>query len=255
MPRAKSTSSRAVTSGTTRGGAARADVQMVLDELKRASSKKIREEMGPRYGIWTNKAFGVSVGELRKMAKAMGKDHDFAAKLWSTGWYDARILACMIDDPVKVTAAQMDAWCKEFDNWGICDTVCFSLFDRTSHAFGMIPKWAKRKNEFEKRAAFALLASLALHDKKSGDQPFTKCFPLIKAAANDERNFVKKGVSWALRGIAGRSTALRDASIRLAHELAASENATERWIGKDVLRDIQRPLIAKRAEKRERKKA
>lgn len=230
------------------------DVKSVLAWLESRGSKKAREEMGPRYGIWTDKAFGVAVGELRKMTKEIGTDHGFAQKLWATGWHDARMLATMIDDPAQVTSAQMDTWCKDFDNWGIVDTACFVLFDRSPHAFTKVKQWAKRKPEFEKRAAFALLASLALHDKKTDDEPFLKSFPLIQAAANDERNFVKKGVSWALRAMAGRSTFLHTAAIELAEELAASDNATERWVGKDVLRDIKRPLIAKRAERKDLKK-
>lgn len=231
------------------------DVKSVLAWLESHGSKKAVAEMGPRYGIWTDKAFGVAVGDLRKLAKEIGKDHAFAQKLWKHGWHDTRMLATMIADPALVTPAQMDTWCKDFDTWAITDTACFVLFDKTPHAFAKIKQWAKRKPEFEKRAAFALLASIALHDKKSDDAPFMKCFPLIRAAANDERNFVKKGVSWALRGIAGRSTSLRDAAIDLAEELAASDNTTERWVGKDVLRDIKRPLIAKRAEKREQKRS
>ncbi|MFZ1686451.1 MAG: DNA alkylation repair protein [Flavobacteriales bacterium] len=231
------------------------DVKSVLTWLESRGSKKAREEMGPRYGIWTEKAFGIAVGELRKMAKEIGTDHDLAMKLWATGWHDARMLATMIDDPTQVTPAQMDACCKDFDNWGIVDTACFVLFDRTPHVFSKVQQWAKRKPEFEKRAAFALLASSALHDKTTTDDVYLKCFPLIERAANDDRNFVKKGVSWALRAIAGRSTILRDASIDLAERLAASEDPTERWVGKDVLRDIKRPLIAKRAEKKDEKRA
>ena len=232
----------------------KADLKSVVAWLESHGSKKAVAEMGPRYGIWTDKAYGVSVGELRKLAKEIGKDHAFAQALWDHGWYDARMLATMVDDPMLVTPAQMDTWCRDFDNWAIVDTACFVLFDKSPHAFAKIKQWAKRKPEFEKRAAFALLASVALHDKKSADAPFLQCLALIRAAANDERNFVKKGVSWALRGIAGRSTALRDAAIDLAEELAESEHATERWVGKDALRDIKRPLIAKRAAKRDKRK-
>ncbi|MEO8588288.1 MAG: DNA alkylation repair protein [Flavobacteriales bacterium] len=229
-----------------------ADVKSVVAWLESRGSKKAREEMGPRYGIWTDKAFGVAVGELRKMAKDIGQDHAFAQKLWANGWYEARMLACMVDDPAQVTPAQMDAWCKDFDNWGIVDTVCFCLFDRVPHAFKKVQQWAKRKSEFEKRAAFALLASLALHDKKTEDAPFLKCLPLIETAANDDRNFVKKGVSWALRAMAVRSTRLRDEVIAFSERLAASDDTTERWIGKDVLRDVKRPLVAKRVASREK---
>lgn len=232
----------------------KSDLKAVIAWLEAHGSKKAAAEMGPRYGIWTEKALGVPVGELRKLAKEIGKDHAFAQQLWAHGWHDTRMLATMVEVPALVTAAQMDAWCADFDNWAIVDTACFVLFDKSPHAFAKIKQWAKRKPEFEKRAAFALLASVALHDKKLDDAPFLACFPLIRAAANDERNFVKKGVSWALRGIAGRSTALREAALELAEELAESANAAERWIGKDVLRDIKRPLIAKRATKREQKR-
>ncbi|HNU58256.1 MAG TPA: DNA alkylation repair protein [Flavobacteriales bacterium] len=231
----------------------KSDLKAVIAWLEAHGSKKAVAEMGPRYGIWTEKAFGVPVGDLRKLAKEIGKDHAFAQQLWVHGWHDTRMLATMVDDPALVTAAQMDAWCTDFDNWAIVDTACFVLFDKSPYAFAKIKQWAKRKPEFEKRSAFALLASVALHDKKFDDAPFLACFPLIRVAANDERNFVKKGVSWALRGIAGRSTALREAALEFAEELAESANATERWIGKDVLRDIKRPLIAKRAAKREQK--
>lgn len=230
------------------------DVGSVLAWMEANGTKQVRDSIGPRFGIVVDKAFGTTMAQLKALARITGRDHELALALWDTGWYDARMFACLIGEPAKVTAAQMDAWCRDFDNWATCDTACFALFDRTPHAFAKIRQWAKRKPEFEKRAAFALLASVALHDKKNSDAPFLACFPLIRAAANDERNFVKKGVSWALRGVAGRSTVLRDAAIELAEELAESKNATERWVGKDVLRDIMRPLIAKRAAKREKKK-
>lgn len=228
----------------------RADLKAVLAWLEAHGSARARRQMGPRFGIWTEHAYGVAVGDLRKLAKELGTDHAFAQVLWRNGWHEARMLACLIADPALVTRSKMDAWARDFDNWAIVDTACFVLFDRTPHAFAKIEQWAGRTPEFEKRAAFALLASVALHDKHMADQVFLDRLPLIRAAANDERNFVKKGVSWALRGIASRSPALRDAAIALAEALAASTNATERWVGKDVLRDIRRPLIATRAAKR-----
>ncbi len=132
----------------------------------------------------------------------------------------------------------MDRWCCGFDNWAICDTVCFKLFDQLPHAFGRIEAWANRKDEFQKRAAFALLASLALHDKDADDKAFTEFLPLIETAADDERNFVKKGVSWALRAIGGRSASLKSAATTVARKLAASEDSAARWIGKDALRSL-----------------
>ena len=188
-----------------------------------------------RYGIVAAKAFGVSVANVRALAKQIGRDHELADQLWRTGWYEARLLAAFVDDPKLVTPAQMDRWAGEFENWADCDTICFHLFDRTLHAFAKIDQWAADEREFVKRAAFALLASVALHDKKSADEPFLERLPLIEAAATDPRNFVKKGVSWALRGIGGRkSPALRAAARETAARLAASADKTARWIGRDA---------------------
>lgn len=144
-----------------------------------------------------------------------------------------------IANPDEITAAEMDAWAGEFDNWAICDGMCFHLFDRTPHAWTKVAKWSRSREEFVKRAAFALLASMALHQKQAPDAPFVKALALVERAASDERNFVKKGVSWALRGIGHRKGA-RTAALRVARRLAASSDSTERWIGKDALRDLTR---------------
>src|SRR6185369_14903257 len=165
--------------------------------LQELAQRKVRDEMGPRYGVHTDKAFGVMMRDMQHVAKDIGRDHAFAQQLWDTGWYEARMVACMVDDPAQVTAAQMDRWCADFDNWGICDTVCFKLFDQTPHAFRKVGQWSKRRDEFVKRGAFALLACLALHDKGAEDDAFVRCLPLVEKAAADDRNFVKKSVSWA----------------------------------------------------------
>ena len=225
-----------------------AQVKAVLAELERLGQKRVREDMPKRYGIHAEKAFGVPMSAMQKVAKGMGRSHELARALWATGWYEARMVAAFVDEPERVTPAQMDAWCRDFDNWGICDTVCFKLFDQAPHAFAQVEQWSRRQPEFEKRAAFALLASLAGHDKKSGDEPFLKLLPLIQQAAADERNFVKKGVSWALRGVGRRSPKLYAAATALARRLAASKNASERWLGKDALRDLERPQVAKRVQ-------
>jgi 3-methyladenine DNA glycosylase AlkD/uncharacterized protein YdhG (YjbR/CyaY superfamily) len=214
------------------------DAEAVVDKLKRLGSDKVRDGMA-RYAIPSDNAFGVSVGTLQKLAKQLGRSHELAAALWDTGWYEARMLATFLDEPERVTPAQMDGWCRDFDSWAICDTACFHLFDRTPYAFAKVEQWAKRREEFVKRGAFALLASLALHDKRTGDEPFRRCFPLIEKAATDDRNFVKKGVSWALRGI-GRRPTLKQAAIDLAEKLSASSNPAARWIGNDALRDLTR---------------
>ena len=222
------------------GKSLQVEVDAALAWLKKNSSPKIRDEMLPRYGINAKHAFGVSVANIRQLAKVLGRNHELALALWETGCYEARMLTAFVAEPKRITPAQMDRWCRDFDNWGICDTLCFHLFDRTPHAYRKAEQWAKRRDEFVKRAAFALMASLALHDKKASDDCFAKWFPLIEGAATDERNFVKKGVSWALRGIGKRNGELRAASIILAERLAKSPEAAARWVGKDALRDLTR---------------
>jgi 3-methyladenine DNA glycosylase AlkD len=205
-----------------------------------------------RYAIPSEKAFGVTVGEIRTMGKQLGRDHNLALALWKTGWYEARMLAAFVDDPAQVTPAQMDSWCRDFDSWAICDTLCFHLFDRTPYAFAKVEQWAKRRNEFEKRAAFALLASLGVHDKKASDDSFAQCLPLIEQAATDERNFVKKGVSWALRVVGRRSVALNKASVKLSEKLSASDVSASRWIGRDALKELTGAAVYDRLRSRAR---
>jgi 3-methyladenine DNA glycosylase AlkD len=209
------------------------------------STEHDRENMA-RFGITASKAFGVSIANIQKLAKNLGRDHELAAALWETGWYEARLLTSFVDEPSQVTPEQMDRWCRDFDNWGICDTVCFHLFDRTPYAWAKVAEWSGADEEFVKRGAFALLASLAGHDKKSGDEPFLKTLPLIERAATDERNFVKKGVSWALRLAGRRSAVLHAATVELARRLAASPHAAARWVGKDALRDLTKPAVLSR---------
>jgi len=227
-------------------------VESVVVTLKKKATQATRDGMA-RYGIPSDNAFGVPVGVMRKLAKELGRDHELALGLWETGHYEARMMAAFVDDPAEVTSAQMDRWCREFDSWAICDTVCFALFDRTPYAWGKIAGWAKKRDEFVRRAAFALLASLTVHDKEADDEPFAAGLLLIEPAANDERNFVKKSVNWALRSIGKRSPALHTASVALAQRLAESSDATARWIGKDALRDLASPATVRRLAKQRKR--
>jgi len=243
---APKTAKRAAKNGKASGASAVAEA---LAWIERKGSAKVREGMA-RYAIPSDKAVGIPVGVLRQHAKRLGPDHDLAAALWKTGVYEARMLASFVDDPAAVTPEQMDRWCDDFDNWAICDTACFALFDRTPHAWSKVEKWAKSRDEFVKRAAFALLASLTVHDKHAGDAPFAKGLALVERAATDERNFVKKAVNWALRSIGKRSTALNAAAVGVAKRLAASESAAARWVGKDALRELASPAVQKRLASR-----
>jgi 3-methyladenine DNA glycosylase AlkD len=191
-----------------------------------------------RFGITATRPFGVSMANLKLLAKRLGRNHALAAGLWDTGRYEARMLATLVDDPALVTPAQMERWCRDFDNWGICDTACFVLFDRTPHAWAKVSEWSSRREEFVKRGAFALLACLALHDKHTEDEPFLEGLRLLEQGATDDRNFVKKGVSWAIRLVGRRNAALNAASVAVARRLAQSENAAARWVGKGAVKEL-----------------
>ncbi len=217
-------------------------VEVALAALERAGTKKHRDGHA-RFGIVAPKAFGVPMAEIQKLAKSYGRSHALAAKLWASGWYEARMMAAYVEEPERVTPAQMDRWCAAFDNWAVCDTISFVLFDRTPHAFAKIEEWHLREEEFVKRAAFALLAGVAIHDKRELDAELLRTLPFCEAAAGDGRNFVKKGVSWALRTIGVRNQKLHDATIALATRIGGS------WVGRDVLRDLRRPLVAKKLAK------
>ena len=229
-------------------------VQDVLTWLKKRGTKANRDGMA-RYAIVAPKSFGVSVTDLRALSKRVGQDHDLALALWKTEWYEARMLTSFVDEPERVTPAQMERWAKDFDNWAICDALCFQLFDRTAHAWTKVEAWSDRREEFVKRAAFALMASVALHDKTAGDDRFLPMLPLIERASTDERNFVKKGVSWALRAIGRRSTPLNAAGVATAARLIASESSSARWIGRDAHRELTSTAVQRQVAKRDAKAA
>jgi 3-methyladenine DNA glycosylase AlkD len=226
-----------------------ADVTAALAWLKKHGSKANRDGMA-RYAIVAAQVFGVSVLDIRRFGKTLGPRHDLAEPLWKSGWYEARMLVAFIADPARLTPAQMDRWAHDFDNWAICDNLTFQLFDRSPYAWTKVDQWAAKDAEFVKRASFALLAALALHDREAADAAFVDRLPAIEAAAADPRNFVKKGVSWALRSIGSRNVPLHAAAMALASRLSGSPVAATRWVGKDALRDLSRPLVAARVARK-----
>jgi 3-methyladenine DNA glycosylase AlkD len=232
------------TAGPTRA-ALEADVESALAWLKRHSSKATRDGMA-RYAIPSDKALGVSMKDIKALGKKIGRNHQLAAALWDTGVYEARMAASFIDDPAQVTPAQMDRWCKDFDNWAFCDALAFNLFDRTPHAWAKVTTWSTRRGEFQKRAAFALLWSLTVHDKNAGNTPFLDGLALIEREASDDRHFVTKAVNMALRAIGKRNRALNAAAVQAARRLADSPDAAAQWIGKDALRELTSPAVRKR---------
>ena len=215
-----------------------ADVESAVQWLKDHSTKANLDAMA-RYAIPSNNALGVAVRDIKALGKQLGRNQELAAALWKTGIYEARMLVSFVADPARLTAAQMDRWCKEFDNWAICDTMCFHLFDRTPHAWNKVSEWSASKHEFVKRTAFALLWSLTVHDKKSGDEPFLNGLVLIEKAAGDDRHFVKKAVNMALRAVGKRNRSLRSSAVTVATRLAASSDASARWIGKNALGELK----------------
>jgi 3-methyladenine DNA glycosylase AlkD len=225
------------------------EVVAAVASLKRLATRSTRDGMA-RYGIPSDNAFGVPMGAMQKLARGLrsadgARNHRLAAGLWETGWYEARTTAAFVDEPAHVTPGQMDRWCRDFDSWALCDTVCFHLFDRTPHAFRKVDDWSGRRDEFVRRAAFALLACVALHDKAAPDEPFARRLPLVEAAATDERNFVKKAVSWALRSVGRRNADLHAAALAMSKRLSASANVVARWVGKDALRDLSRSAVTR----------
>lgn len=218
-----------------------------LHLLEQAAEPGVAEGM-PRFGIATaDRVIGIKVGTIRSIAKKLGRDQALAEALWDSGVYEARLLACFVADPEALTAESMDRWAAGFDNWATCDTACFDLFDKSPLAWDAVQRWAGDEREFVRRAAFALLAGLALHAKKLGDTPFLEALPLVEAYASDDRNFVKKGVSWALRAIGMRNPALHAAASELAERLSASPASAARWIGRDAARDLARPAARRKA--------
>ena len=234
----------------------------ILAELRSLGSAKNRAGMA-RYGINVENAFGVSIYELRRVAKRLGTDHELALALWATGNHEARLLACFVDDPAAVTEEQTEAWAGDFDSWDICDQATTSLFDLTEHAWAKATEWAVRDEEWVERGGFALMAGLAVHDKVATDRAFMRLLPLIERAASDDRNFVKKAVNWALRNIGKRNRALNAAAIACAEKIRAAANRraggdrggdrggdpqarSARWVATDALRELGSDKIQER---------
>lgn len=223
--------------------------QEALEALKRAGSKKVRDGYA-RYGIVAPKSFGVPMGKIQALGKRLGQDHALAETLWKTGWYEARLLSAYVDDPAKVTAAQMDRWVKQMDNWGVVDTLIFACWDRSPYAWSRIKPWCGRKEEFVKRAGFVMLACVALHDKALPEAKLLASLRWIERGATDERNFVKKGVSWALRTVGRQGPEVHAAALALSRKLIASESKAAQWVGRDALKDLTRPLVRRAVAKR-----
>jgi 3-methyladenine DNA glycosylase AlkD len=192
-----------------------------------------------RFGIVTSRAYGVPGSVLKKIAREFGKDQALAEQLWKTEVHEARMLAGLVADPKALSRVGMDRWAREFDSWDICDNCCMHLFRKTPFAWEKAVRWSGQKHEFVKRAGFALMATLAVHDKAAPDKQFRALLPVIEREAADDRNFVKKAVNWALRQIGKRNPKLCAAALKSASRLAQSDIRSARWIGSDALRELK----------------
>ena len=249
--------------GRATGGAADAAGRAgeVLERLASLGGEEARAGMA-RYGIKTDDAFGVSVYELRRVAKELGRDHELALALWATGNHEARLLASMLDDPARVTERQMDGWAAAFDSWDVCDQVTSNLFDKTPFAWDKVEQWSGSQDEWVKRAAFATAAALAAQDKTAADEPFLHVLELCRREAGDDRNYVKKAVNWALRNIGKRNQRLHAASLRTAEAILAEGDRRAaadrrdpaaramRWVARDAMRELRSEKVVAHVRER-----
>jgi 3-methyladenine DNA glycosylase AlkD len=219
--------------------------QQVLKRLESKSDRAAVRGMA-RFGITAAKAYGWSTPALKDFARDIGKHHDLAQRLWAAGILEARMLAGLIDEKERVSEAQMEDWAKDFDSWAVCDGTCLNLFRYTPFAYKKCRQWSERQEEFVKRAAFTLMACLAVTDKAANDRMFLRFLPVIKRQAGDERNYVKKAVNWALRQIGKRSQRLNRAAIKAAQEIHGLDSPSARWIASDALRELRSPAVQRR---------
>jgi len=222
-----------------------ASVKDVLDKLQSKAQPEQLKGMA-KYGMTVEQRLGVSVPDMRKLAKEIGRDHKLALDLWRTGIAEARIVAAMVDDPDKLTEEQMEEWVKGINSWDVCDQVCMNLFEKNQLAWKKIADWSEREEEFVKRIAFSLIACLASHDKKASDEKFIELLPVIIRGATDERNFVKKAVNWALRNIGKRNLNLNRAAVNAAKEIQRLDSKAARWVASDAIRELESDAIQSR---------
>jgi 3-methyladenine DNA glycosylase AlkD len=227
-------------------------VPTVKDVLDKLRSKARPDQLGgmARYGMSIDRRLGVSIPDMRKLAKETGKDHTLALELWNTGIAEARIVAALVDEPDKLTEQQMEDWVKDIDSWDVCDQVCMNLFEKTPLAWKKIIDWSERDEEFVKRTAFSLIACVAWHDRTASDAKIMQFLPVIKKGATDERNFVKKAVNWALRTIGKRNLNLNKAALDAAREIRQLDSKAARWIAADAIKELESEAVLGRLNRK-----
>ena len=221
----------------------------VLGALKRLANPKVRAKMA-HFGVNVPKAYGISAPVLHTLARRIGKNHELAEQLWASGIHEARILATLIGEPEKVTPAQMERWVRDFDSWDVVDAACCYLYAHAAPAWSKVNEWSRRREEFQKRAAFSLVAYLSYKDKTAPDARFERFLQVIEREAWDERNFVRKAVNWALRNIGKRDLRLNRAAVRAAEKIRQQGSRSARWIAADALRELRSNAVQARLRRK-----
>lgn len=227
------------------------NVKDVIKKLEELSKPEEVEGMA-KFGISPKRTYGIRMPVLKSIAKECGKSHELATELWEIDTRETRIIASLVDIPDFVSSEQMDNWTNEFDYWEICDQCCINLFRKTPFAYDKIYEWSKNDKEFVKRAGFALISTLAVHDKKKDNETFEKLLILAKNEATDERNYVKKAVNWALRQIGKRNKYLNRKAILMAKEIDKIDSKSAKWIAKDALRELESEKVRISLDKKEK---
>ena len=220
--------------------------EQVLTRLKKLANPKNVAEMA-RFGISPKGTLGISIPNLRRLAREIGRDHELALRLWKSGFHEARILAGFVADPATLTEAQAEQWVNDFDSWDVCDQVV-ALLEQVPFARKKIRQWAASDREFVKRAAFAMIAGLAVHDNAAADAQFEPFLRLVRRASTDDRNFIKKAVNWALRSIGKRNRQLNLRAVAVAKQIARIDSPAARWIAADALRELRSAAIRRRLQ-------
>jgi len=228
-----------------------ASVEEVVGKLKSKANPDNVKGMA-RYGMTAEQRLGVSIPDIHEIAKEAGENHQLALELWETGIPEARIAAAMVGIPEKLTEEQMEKWVVGFNSWDVCDQVCMNLFEKSPFVWKKIIDWSERDEEYVKRTAYSLIACLAWHDKNEKDDRFIELFPVIKKGATDERNFVKKAVSWALRNIGKRNKSLNKEARKVAKEIKKMDSKAARWIASGVIKELESEAVQRRLLKREK---
>jgi 3-methyladenine DNA glycosylase AlkD len=224
------------------------ECQEVLEKLKSQADPEAVAGMA-KFGIKPEKTLGVGMPTIRTLSKEIGKDHKLALELWETGIREARLLAGMVANPKQADEALLESWVKDFNSWDIVDGTCMSLIEKTPFAYQKAMEWSGREEEYVKRAGFVMMARLAVSDKKADDSLFEKFLPVMKQEANDDRNYVKKAVNWALRQVGKRSRYLNGKALEAAEEIKALDTKSARWIASDAFRELTKPATLERLKR------